>query len=151
ESASRDRGDSVYLQSALNMNDDLPFTFVPKTTGSVDPSSLPEYSLVVLNDAGALSSSFGEELTKFVESGGQLVVATGPRTEADPFNGSLRNVSPAVLREKVQARQGESVSISDVKFDHPVFEVFRTVGRLTAGHIFGYFRSEPRTNAAVLA
>src|SRR5262249_51484600 len=43
ESASRDRGDSVYLQSALNMNDDLPFTFLPKTTGSVDPSSLPEY------------------------------------------------------------------------------------------------------------
>src|SRR5205814_977369 len=64
---------------------------------------------------------------------------------------SLEHISPAVLREQVQLKQPESAAISEVKFDHPIFEVFREGGRLTAGHIFGYFRSEPRSNASVLA
>jgi von Willebrand factor type A domain/Aerotolerance regulator N-terminal len=150
ESASRDRGDSVYLQSALNMNDDLPFTFTYKTTGAVDPTSVAEYALIILNDAGGLSPALGESLTKFVEAGGQLIISTGPRTEAEAFNRSLGRVSPAVLGE-AQNKQTESVAISDVKFDHPIFDVFRRSGRLTAAHIVGYFRSEPRSNATVLA
>jgi hypothetical protein len=66
------------------------------------------------------------------------------------MNSLLANVLPAVLRES-QARAGESVAISDVKFDHPIFEVFREGGRLTAAHINGYLRTEPRANATVLA
>jgi hypothetical protein len=38
-----------------------------------------------------------------------------------------------------------------VKFDHPIFEVFQESGRLAAANVIGYFRSEPRQNAAVLA
>jgi len=38
-----------------------------------------------------------------------------------------------------------------VKFDHPIFEVFQESGRLAAANVIGYFRSEPRANAAVLA
>lgn len=150
ESASRDRVDSIYLQSALNMNDDLPFTFTLKTTGTVDPTSIADYSLIILNDAGSLSPAFSESVAKFVEAGGQLIISTGPRTEAGAFNRSLERVSPAVLREP-QTMQGESVAISDVNFDHPIFEVFRQGGRLTAAHINGYFRSEPRVSATVLA
>jgi hypothetical protein len=151
ESASRGPSDSVYLQSALNMNEDLPFSFVLKTTGSVDPSSLSEYSLVILNDAGPLSGSFSEKLSQFVQAGGQLLISTGPRTDAVEFNKSLERLSPATLREVVQPRQGESVAISEVKFDHPIFEVFRQGGRLTGAHVFGYYRSEPRPTASVLA
>ena len=43
------------------------------------------------------------------------------------------------------------MAITDVKFDHPIFEVFRESGRLAAARVFGYFRSEPRPNATVLA
>jgi hypothetical protein len=151
EGASRGPSDSLYLQSALNMNEDLPFAFALKTTGSVDPSSLADYSLVILNDAGPLSSSFSEKLSQFVQAGGQLLIATGPKSDVASFNSSLERLSPAVLREVVQPRQGESVAISEVKFDHPIFEVFREGGRLTGAHVFGYFRSEPRANASVLA
>jgi hypothetical protein len=150
ENASRDRGDSIYLLSALNMNDDLPFTFTLKTAGTVDPTSIPEYSLIILNDAGSLSAALGQSLTRFVEAGGQLIISTGPHTDASTMNSLLDNVLPAVLRES-QARAGESVAISDVKFDHPIFEVFREGGRLTAAHINGYLRTEPRANATVLA
>jgi hypothetical protein len=51
ESASRGRSDSFYLQSALGLNDALPFNFVVKSAGAVDPSGIAENSLVILNDS----------------------------------------------------------------------------------------------------
>jgi hypothetical protein len=150
ESASRGRSDSLHLQSALTTNDDLPFTFALKSTGSVDPTSIPEYALVVLNDAGPISGAFADALTKFVEAGGQVIVSTGPRTTADSFN-AMQRIMPATLREAVQTKAGESVAITNVKFDHPIFEVFQESGRLAAAHVIGYFRSEPAATATVLA
>ena len=150
ESASRGRSDSLHLQSALTTNDDLPFTFTVKSTGSVDPSGIPEYSLVMLNDAGPISGALADALMKFVEGGGQVIVSTGPRTTADSLN-SLQRIMPATLREAVQTKAGESVAITNVKFDHPIFEVFQESGRLAAAHVIGYFRSEPAATATVLA
>jgi hypothetical protein len=151
ESASRGRSDSLHLQSALTTNDDLPFSFTLKSAGSVDPTSISDYALVVLNDTGPISSALADTLTKFVNAGGQLIVSTGPHTQADTFNSSLQQVSPAMLREGVQTKAGESVAITEVKFDHPIFEVFQESGRLASANVIGYFRSEPRANAAVLA
>jgi hypothetical protein len=151
EGAARGRSQSLYLQSALTTNDALPFAFTLKSTGAVDPASIPDYSLVLLNDAGTLSPALGESLSKFVETGGQLIISTGPQTDSDAFNRLLGRIAPATLREAVQGKQGESVAITDVKFDHPIFEVFREGGRLAASRVFGYFRSEPRPNASVLA
>jgi von Willebrand factor type A domain/Aerotolerance regulator N-terminal/Beta-galactosidase trimerisation domain len=151
ESAARGRSESLYLQSALTTNDALPFTFTLKSTGAVDPAGIADYSLVILNDAGALSPALSEALTRFVEAGGQAIISTGPRTESDGFNQSLQRIAPAMLREAVPPKSRESLAITDVKFDHPIFEVFRHGGRLAAAHVAGYFRSEPRANATVLA
>jgi hypothetical protein len=107
--------------------------------------------LVILNDTGPISSALADALVKFVEAGGQIIVSTGPRTEADAFNGSLQRISPARLREAVQTKAGDSVAITEVKFDHPIFEVFQESGRLASANVIGYFRSEPNANAAVLA
>ena len=151
ESASRGRSDSLHLQSALTTNEDLPFTFTLKSSGSVDPTSISDYALVVLNDTGPISPALADTLAKFVNAGGQMIVSTGPRTEANSFNTSFQQVSPVTLREAVQPKPGESVAITEVKFDHPIFEVFQESGRLAAANVIGYFRSEPRQNAAVLA
>src|SRR5688572_10733010 len=88
ESASRGRSDSLHLQSALTTNEDLPFTFTLKSTGSVDPTSIAEYSLVVLNDTGPIAPALADTLAKFVEAGGQVIASTGPRTETASFNTS---------------------------------------------------------------
>src|SRR6185369_16878936 len=72
-------------------------------------------------------------------------------TESNSFNATLQQISPATLKEAVQTKTGESVAITEVKFDHPIFEVFQESGRLAAANVIGYFRSEPRANAAVLA
>jgi hypothetical protein len=151
EGASRGRSDSLHLQSALTTNDDLPFTFALKSAGSVDPASISDYALVVLNDTGPISPSLADTLVRFVNAGGQMIVSAGPRTQPDAFNSSLQQVAPATLREAVQTKAGESVAITEVKFDHPIFEVFQESGRLAAANVIGYFRSEPRANAAVLA
>jgi hypothetical protein len=151
EGASRGRSDSLHLQSALTTNDDLPFKFALKSAGSVDPTSISDYALVVMNDTGPISSALADTLAKFVNAGGQMIVSTGPRTQADSFNGSLQQIAPVTLREAVQTKAGESVAITEVKFDHPIFEVFQASGRLAAANVIGYFRSEPRANAAVLA
>ena len=151
ESASRGRSDSLHLQSALATNDDLPFTFTLKSTGSVDPASIPEQALVILNDAGPLNSALADALVRFVNNGGQVIISTGPQTQVESFNQSLQSIAPALLREAVQPKMGESTAITDVKFDHPIFEVFQKSGRLAAANVLGYFRSEPRANATVLA
>jgi von Willebrand factor type A domain/Aerotolerance regulator N-terminal/Putative glutamine amidotransferase len=151
EGASRGRSDSLHLQSALTTNEDLPFAFTLKSAGSVDPTSIAEYSLVVLNDTGPISPALADTLAKFVEAGGQVIVSIGPRTQTDSFNTSLQKIAPAVLREAVQPKAGESVAITEVKFDHPIFEVFQESGRLASANVIGYFRSEPNQNAAVLA
>ncbi|HEX5601595.1 MAG TPA: BatA domain-containing protein, partial [Pyrinomonadaceae bacterium] len=111
EGASRGRSDSLHLQSALTTNDDLPFTFALKSAGSVDPTSISDYALVVLNDAGPISSALADTLAKFVNAGGQMIVSTGPRTQTDSFNSSLQSIAPATLREAVQTKAGESVAI----------------------------------------
>jgi hypothetical protein len=151
ESSTRGRSDSLHLQSALTTNDDLPFSFTLKTSGAVDPTSIAEYSLVILNDAGMLSPGLADSLAKFVTNGGQLIISTGPRTEVSSFPPALQQVMPATLTESVQTKAGETVAISDVKFDHPIFEVFQESGRLAAAHVIGYFRSQPAANASVLA
>jgi hypothetical protein len=151
ESPTRGRSDSLHLQSALTTDDDLPFSFTLKTAGAVDPANVPEYSLIILNDAGTVSPTLADSLSKFVTNGGQLIVATGPRTEVTSFNNALQTVLPATLTESVQTKAGESAAISEVKFDHPIFEVFQKSGRLAAAHMIGYFRSQPAANASVLA
>src|SRR6185369_6142788 len=129
ENASRGRSDSLHLQSALTTDDDLPFKFALKSAGSVDPASIPEYALVVLNDSGPISSELDNALVRFIDSGGQMIIATGPRTQADSFNAAFQTIAPATLGEPVQTKAGESVAITEVKFDHPIFEVFQESGR----------------------
>lgn len=151
DSAVRGRSESLYLQSALEAGGELPFTFTLKSAGSVDPAEISANALVILNDAGNLSPSLAQSITGFVQAGGRLIISTGPHAEADKFNQSLATISPATLKESVQLERSETAAITDVKLDHPVFEIFRGGGRLAAARVFGYHRSEPKENATVLA
>src|SRR6476659_5117468 len=72
ENAARGHSDSLHLQSALTTDDNLPFTFTLKSAGSVDPATIAEQKLVILNDAGAVNSPLADALVKFVNAGGQL-------------------------------------------------------------------------------
>jgi len=55
------------------------------------------------------------------------------------------------VKEIVQTKPNETVAITEVKFDHPIFEIFRESGRLSSAQVVAYARSEPQANADVLA
>jgi len=151
ESASRGGGQSFYLRSALTTGENLPFVWTIKTSGQIDPDEIDECRLIILNDAGALSNTLAEKLRRHVEVGRALVIAAGRLTDATDFNRQLAGVAPATLGEPVQAGRGEEILISEVKTDHPVFEIFRGNGRLAAARFTGYHRSQPVPNSSVIA
>lgn len=153
ETASRGRSESFYVRNAMTTGENLPFDVESKTAGSVNPGDLSRYRVIILNDA-AISPALAGGLTKFVEGGGGLIIAAGLHTEADGFNQAFQNVAPARLEEKILLRGGSGgdyVTMSEIKTDHPIFEVFRQSGRLSSARVFGYHRAASREGAAVLA
>jgi hypothetical protein len=149
ETAGRGRSESFYLRSALTTGENLPFNLEVKTAGSVSPTEVGKYRVVIVNDA-VVNPALATSLIKFVESGGGLIIAVGPHTDAGTFNQAFSGVAPAKLEEVVQLR-GDYVTMSEIKTDHPIFEVFRQSGRLTSARVFGYHKATLRQGAGVLA
>ncbi len=150
ETASRGRSESLYLQHALTTGEDLPFASSVKTSGSVNPAEISQYRAIILNDAGNLNPALVSALTKFVEQGGGLIIAAGPHLGKDELNNALKALSPVTLNEVVRLRS-DYVAMSEIKADHPIFEVFQQSGRLAVARVFAYHRSTPHEKASVLA
>ncbi|MFN0084147.1 MAG: VWA domain-containing protein, partial [Blastocatellia bacterium] len=149
ETAGRGRSESFYLRSALTTGENLPFTLEVKTAGTVNPGELAQYRVILLNDA-AVNPALAQSLLKFTEGGGGLILAAGPHTESAAFNQAFQTLPLAKLEEAVTLR-GNYVSMSDIKTDHPIFEIFRQSGRLSSARVFGYHRAAPNEKAGVLA
>ena len=150
EAAGRAGNESLYLRNALTTGENLPFTWTVKTPASVNSADLPNHKVIILNDVESITNAFAENLKSFVEKGGGLVIATARHADTASFNDAFKNIAPSVLGEAVQLT-GNYSTLSNIKTDHPVFEVFRNSGRLAAARVFGYRRSEPKEKAAVLA
>jgi VWA domain-containing protein/aerotolerance regulator-like protein len=150
EAATRGRGESFYLRNALTTGENLPFKVESKSAGAVNPTEIANNRVVILNDPGSISQALAAQITRFLEGGGGLIISVGPHTEPDAFNRAFQNIAPAQLEEAVQLR-GDYVSMSEIKTDHPIFEVFRQSGRLSAARVFGFHRAVPREQASVLA
>lgn len=153
ENAGRGKSESFYLRNAMTTGENLPFTLELKTPGSVNPSELSGYRVIIVNDA-PVPQALAQSMVKFVEGGGGLIIAAGPHTEAAAFNQTFGSAfgaaSPAQVEAPVQLR-GDFVSMSEIKTDHPIFAVFRQSGRLSSARVFGYHRVIPTEKAAVLA
>ena len=153
ETATRGRSESFYLRNALTTGENLPFNLEVKTAGSVNPADLGAYRVIILNDA-QVSPALAQALVKFVEGGGGLIIAAGPHTEPAAFNQVFQNFAPAKLEEAVRSaggRGGDYAVMSEIKTDHPIFEVFKRSGRLATARVFGYFRATPNEGAGVIA
>lgn len=149
ETATRGRSESFYLRNALTTGENLPFNLEIKTAGSVNPADLSAYRVIILNDA-AVNQALAAGLVKFVEGGGGLVIAAGPHTEPAAFNQVFQNFAPAKLEEAAKLR-GDYVVMSEIKTDHPIFEVFKRSGRLATARVFGYVRATASEGAGVIA
>ncbi len=149
ETAARGRSESFFLQQSLAAGENNQHALTLKTAGSVNPTELDPYRVVILNDAAGISQGLAAGLIAFVERGGGLIVAAGKHTDAGDFNRLLGPIAPAQLGEVVQSR-GYAL-MSQVKTDHPIFGAFARSGRLTSTRVYGYHRATAKEGALVIA
>jgi Mg-chelatase subunit ChlD len=141
-------GGALYLTRALAIGDAPRFDAVVRQPDAVSDEDLRRASAVVVNDA-AVSTALGRRLQRFVEAGGGLLAAAGPRATwaADV------DLLPAALEAPVDRTRGEAARVGGIEFAHPVFEPFRTPrsGDFAAARIYGYRTVKPGTGAEVIA
>jgi hypothetical protein len=139
---------ALYLTRALSIGDAPRFETTVKQPDAVSDDDLRRASTVVLNDI-AVPAALGRRLARFVEMGGGLFVALGPRAswpqEVD--------ILPASLQAPVDRTRGDAARIGALEYGHPVFEPFRAPrsGDFAAARIYGYRGVTPSPMAQILA
>jgi len=149
DTAARGRSESFFLQQSLAAGDNNKHSLTVKTVGSVSPTELDSYRVVIVNDALGMNEGLASALGNFVEHGGGLIIAAAKHTDAGDFNRVFGSLAPAQLGETVQSR--DYYLMSQVKLDHPIFNAFGRSGRLTSTRVYGYHRATPKDGALTLA
>ncbi|MEJ7709589.1 MAG: VWA domain-containing protein [Pyrinomonadaceae bacterium] len=151
ETSGRAASESLYIVQALSTGEGLPFTVSVKSSGSIDPSQIGEYGLIILNDVGSMSKQLTDALRNYLLKGGSLIAGVGPHTDAEAFNEAFNDYSPATLAGVIKRNRQEAVAIGDVQLNHPIFQIFKDGGQLSPLRVFGYYKGVPSRNSAVIA
>jgi aerotolerance regulator-like protein/VWA domain-containing protein len=139
---------TLYLTRALAIGDAPRFETTVRQPDAVSDDDLRRASLVILNDI-TVPAALARRLARFVDTGGGLFVALGPRAvwpqEVD--------ILPAALEAPVDRTRGDAARIGALEYTHPVFEPFRAPrsGDFAAARIYGYRAVAPVPSAQVLA
>lgn len=149
ETAVRGRSESFFIKQSLDAGENNQHVVTLKTPGTVNPSELEQYRVVVINDAAGVGDALAQALKSFAERGGGLIIAAGKHTDSDEFNKSFAGVAPAQLGETVQPR-GYAL-MSQVKTDHPIFGPFARSGRFTSTRVYAYHRATANEGAMTIA
>jgi len=144
-----DRGNTdLYLTRALSIGEAPRFEAVSRQVDAVSDEDLRRSTVVVLNDVD-VSTGLARRLAKYVEQGGGLFVATGPRATW-PQDVDLL---PATIGNPVDRTRGDAARIGSLEFGHPVFAPFRAPrsGDFSSVPVYGYRSLTAAKNAQVLA
>lgn len=141
-------GGALYLTRALAIGEAPRFETVVRQPDAVAEDDLRRASVVLLNDV-AVPAALARRLQRFVEGGGGLLVALGPRASWSPDV----DVLPAAIEAPVDRTRGDAARLGTLEFGHPVFEPFRAPrsGDFAAARIYGYRAVKPAADAQVLA
>jgi hypothetical protein len=138
---------SLYLMRALAIGDMPRFDVDVRQPDNLSDTDLQRDSVVILNDV-TVPAALGRRLARFVNAGGGLFVAAGPRATWPSDVDAL----PAVLTGPID-RSRDAARIGALDFDHPVFDVFRAPrsGDFSSARVYGYRDSTAAMDAQVLA
>jgi len=112
----------------INAGDENPFlnalfqhdsSFIFKNTPSrqLDYSSFSRYSLIILNGTDEFSSGFQQELVKYVNDGGNILVFPPQKINGDVYNSFFRSMGLAGFSGIDTVRQ----RVSELNAENPVF------------------------------
>lgn len=141
-------GGALYLTRALAVGDSPRFEAAVRQAEAVSDEDLRAASVVVVNDV-SVPAALARRLHRFVERGGGLLIAAGPRAtwtqEVD--------LLPAVVQAPIDRSKGDAARIGALEYGHAVFEPFRAPrsGDFSATRIFGYRAVTPVADATILA
>lgn len=138
----------LYLTRALSIGEAPRFETTVRQPDALSDDDLRRASVVILNDI-VVPVGLGRRLARFVEGGGGLLVAFGPRA-AWP---SEADVLPGVVQASVDRTRGDAARIGALEFGHTIFEPFRAPrsGDFSAARIYGYRTVTPAAGAQILA
>jgi len=147
QGAARDA--SLFLSTALSVSSTPPFVVDVVRVPEVTAASFEGRSVVVLNDSTSLSTVADQNLRRFVEQGGGLLVGLGANS---PWGGGGGPLLPGELGGAV-TRDLRGGSLGFVDTSHPVLEPFKDPrnGSFTDVQIFRYRRVTPGDTDRVLA
>lgn len=146
-----DRGSSggnLYLTRALSIGEQPRFEVMVRQPETLSDEDLKKSAVVLLNDV-SVPLPMARRLARFVEQGGGLFVAAGPRAtwpaEVD--------LLPAALGNPIDRSRGDAARVGAVEYGHPVFEPFRAPrsGDFSPARIYGYRNITAAKDGQVLA
>jgi hypothetical protein len=146
-----DRGNAagnLYLSRALSIGEQPRFETIIRQPETLSDEDLRKTAVVLLNDV-PVSTSFARRLARYVEQGGGLLVAAGPRA-AWPAD---VDVLPASIGNPVDRSRGDAARVGSIEYGHPVFEPFRAPrsGDFASARFYGYRAVTAAKDAQVLA
>jgi len=146
-----DRGNAssaLYLTRVLSIGNAPKFETVFRQPDAVSDEDLRRSAVVVLNDI-EVGDPLAKRLARYVEQGGGMFVATGPRARWPQDVDTL----PATVGQPVDRTRGDAARVGGLEYGHPVFEPFRAPrsGDFSAIPVYGYRNLTAAMGAQVLA
>jgi hypothetical protein len=133
----------LFTSAALETLTTLALTADVRTTPLGDPP-LVGYSFVVVTDVGLLDAAQAAALTDYVEDGGRVLLAAGPRSSGL----TTLPVTGQALRTNPQMGAAARVAIGEVDATHPVL---RGVDELRAANFWRSINVEPAGSQVLMS
>lgn len=142
---SADRAARHYLAAIPTAISDLPAELANKNNSATQA--------IILCNPGVLSASVSDALKQYVNSGGNLIIFPGPRTDAEEWkrNAVLQSLLPAELGPATEDTEGTPPqSWQSTAFSHPVTALWNdsTQGSLAAVKVFRHFPLTVKTTGS---
>jgi hypothetical protein len=146
-----DRGSAasaLYLTRVLSIGDAPKFDAVFRQGNALSDDDLRRSAVIVLNDV-EVETPLARRLARFVEQGGGMFVAAGPRARWPQDVDTL----PATLGQPVDRTRGDAARVGALEYGHPVFEPFRLPrsGDFSAIPVYGYRTLTAAQGSQILA
>jgi hypothetical protein len=137
-----------YLADALSIGQSPHFEVVVRQPEALTDDDLRRSAVVLVNDT-AIVTALARRLSRFVEQGGGLFVATGGRASWPQEVDLL----PATVGAPVDRTTGDAARLGNLEYGHAIFEPFRgpRSGNFSAAMVYEYRNVTPTKEAQVLA